>query len=146
MPPFLVIGSNEINEDMQHQEPPVFWPQRTYQWGISEAFNPDHSDLIYLRLLLLKEGAEEISMTTKQRYEEWRQQTLTRIKWGKKIRGGILNVCSVAGIGMLLLVIASKGNVGEAFGRLDGFRRKILKKNVAKLEEVEKVPAKKWWG
>lgn len=47
--PFLVIASNDINDELHSQEPPVFWPERRYPWGTAEAFNPDHSDLLFLR-------------------------------------------------------------------------------------------------
>lgn len=32
-----------------------------YMWGTSEAMNPQHSDLLLLRKLLLEEAVEEIS-------------------------------------------------------------------------------------
>jgi septin 7 len=48
-PPFLVIASNDINEEMNALDVPVFWPERRYPWGTAEAFNPDHSDLLCLR-------------------------------------------------------------------------------------------------
>lgn len=30
-------------------DPPTYWPERSYKWGTAEAFNPDHSDLLFLR-------------------------------------------------------------------------------------------------
>jgi septin 7 len=44
-----VIASNNINEEMNQMEVPVFWPERRYPWGTAQAFNPDHSDLLHLR-------------------------------------------------------------------------------------------------
>jgi hypothetical protein len=44
-----VIASNDINEEMNQMEVPVFWPERRYPWGTAQAFNPDHSDLLHLR-------------------------------------------------------------------------------------------------
>lgn len=46
----------------------VFWPERRYPWGVSEAFNPQHSDLLHLRLLLLKEACDELSAAKRARY------------------------------------------------------------------------------
>ena len=47
--PFLVVASNDVNAQLAHREPPVFWPERQYAWGTCEAFNPDHSDVLQLR-------------------------------------------------------------------------------------------------
>jgi hypothetical protein len=44
-----VIASNDVNEDLNGGEVPVYWPERRYPWGTAEAFNPDHSDLLFLR-------------------------------------------------------------------------------------------------
>jgi hypothetical protein len=44
-----VIASNDINDELNKQDTPVFWPERRYVWGTAEAFNPDHSDLLHLR-------------------------------------------------------------------------------------------------
>lgn len=30
-------------------DPPLYWPERRYPWGVAEAFNKDHSDLLSLR-------------------------------------------------------------------------------------------------
>lgn len=49
IPPFLVVASNEINEDLNAGEPPIYWPERRYPWGTAEAFNREHSDLLSLR-------------------------------------------------------------------------------------------------
>ncbi len=49
IPPFLVVASNDINEELNAGDPPVFWPERRYPWGTAEAFNRDHSDLLALR-------------------------------------------------------------------------------------------------
>ena len=60
-PPYLVVCSNLYNEDKLKQAEPELWPERRYMWGTSEAMNPQHSDLLLLRRLLLQEGVEEIS-------------------------------------------------------------------------------------
>jgi septin 7 len=49
IPPFVVIASNDINQAALQDEPPTYWPERSYKWGTAEAFNPDHSDLLFLR-------------------------------------------------------------------------------------------------
>ena len=55
-----------IQEKLEGQEA-VFWPERRYSWGVSEAFNPQHSDLLHLRLLLLKEACDELSTAKRAR-------------------------------------------------------------------------------
>jgi len=57
--PFLAVASNEVNLELSQQG--VFWPERQYAWGTCEAFNPVHSDMLYLKKLLVKEGLEEIA-------------------------------------------------------------------------------------
>lgn len=97
-PPFLVIASNDINEDMNSLEVPVFWPERRYPWGTAEAFNPDHSDLLFLRALLLKEALEDVCKDKRQRYEVWRRHALSRPKLGRLLRGLVATtVIPVAG-------------------------------------------------
>ncbi|WIA38640.1 hypothetical protein OEZ86_001950 [Tetradesmus obliquus] len=76
IPPFVVIASNDINQAALQDEPPTYWPERSYKWGTAEAFNPDHSDLLFLRSLLMAEALEEVSVDKRQRYEEWRQRHL----------------------------------------------------------------------
>ena len=49
-----------VQEKLKEAEPEL-WPERVYQWGTSEAMNPQHSDLLLLRKLLLEEAVEEIS-------------------------------------------------------------------------------------
>ena len=56
-----------LQEKLEGQEA-VFWPERRYPWGVSEAFNPHHSDLLHLRLLLLKEACDELSTAKRTRY------------------------------------------------------------------------------
>lgn len=56
-----------LQEKLEGQEA-VFWPERRYPWGVSEAFNPHHSDLLHLRLLLLKEACDELSSAKRTRY------------------------------------------------------------------------------
>uniref|UniRef100_A0A7S0N8F4 Septin-type G domain-containing protein n=1 Tax=Chlamydomonas leiostraca TaxID=1034604 RepID=A0A7S0N8F4_9CHLO len=85
-PPFLVVASNDINEEFNGGDPPVFWPERRYQWGTAEAFNREHSDLLALRALLLKEALEEINKSKRQRYEAWRRRTLGGVKAGRHLR------------------------------------------------------------
>jgi hypothetical protein len=48
-----VIASNDINDEMNQLDVPVFWPERKYPWGTAQAFNPDHSDLFFLRCVCL---------------------------------------------------------------------------------------------
>jgi len=50
--PLQVIASNDICEDMNQLDVPVFWPERRYPWGTAQAFNPEHSDLFFLRFVL----------------------------------------------------------------------------------------------
>ncbi len=47
--PLQVIASNDVNDEMNQLDVPVFWPERRYPWGTAQAFNPDHSDLFFLR-------------------------------------------------------------------------------------------------
>eukprot|EP00879_Flechtneria_rotunda_P014507 GHRR01015159.1.p1 GENE.GHRR01015159.1~~GHRR01015159.1.p1 ORF type:complete len:440 (+),score=148.56 GHRR01015159.1:748-2067(+) len=84
-PPFLVIASNDINEKMNQLDVPVFWPERLYPWGTAQAFNPDHSDLLHLRALLLKEALEDICKDKRSRYETWRRQQLTKPRFGQRL-------------------------------------------------------------
>jgi septin 7 len=44
-----VVASNDVNDEMNQLDVPVFWPERRYPWGTAQAFNPDHSDLFFLR-------------------------------------------------------------------------------------------------
>eukprot|EP00803_Ostreobium_quekettii_P005029 evm.model.scf_1938.3 EVM.evm.TU.scf_1938.3 scf_1938:15823-21218(-) len=88
--PFLVVASNDVNVELSHKEPPVFWPERQYAWGTCEAFNPDHSDVLQLRLLLLKEGLEEISRDKLERYEYWRRQHLSGFRFGGNLKMMVL--------------------------------------------------------
>ena len=67
-------------------DPPLYWPERRYQWGTAEAFNKEHSDLLSLRSLLLKEALEEVTKTKRQRYEDWRRTQLGGFRLGRKIR------------------------------------------------------------
>lgn len=78
VPPFLVVASNDVNQDKLDGQDPVFWPERRYPWGVSEAFNPQHSDLLHLRLLLLKEACDELSAAKRARYTQWRRKTLAK--------------------------------------------------------------------
>ncbi|GLI64173.1 hypothetical protein VaNZ11_007364 [Volvox africanus] len=89
-PPFLVVASNDISEELAASEPPLFWPERRYPWGTAEAFNKEHSDLLAVRALLMKEALEEISKTKRQRYEAWRRSTLGGLKLGRKITSALM--------------------------------------------------------
>ncbi|GLC34702.1 hypothetical protein PLESTB_001232400 [Pleodorina starrii] len=89
-PPFLVVASNDISEELAAAEPPLFWPERRYPWGCAEAFNKEHSDLLAVRALLMKEALEEISKTKRQRYEAWRRSTLGGLKLGRKIASALM--------------------------------------------------------
>jgi len=89
-PPFLVVASNDINEDLNTGDPPVYWPERRYPWGTAEAFNREHSDLLGLRALLLKEALEEVNKTKRQRYEGWRRQALNAARNGRRLRHVLL--------------------------------------------------------
>lgn len=77
IPPFVVIASNDINQAALQDEPPTYWPERSYRWGTAEAFNPEHSDLLFLRSLLMAEALEEVSVDKRARYEEWRRRQLS---------------------------------------------------------------------
>ncbi|KAF5841669.1 septin-like protein [Dunaliella salina] len=89
-PPFLIVASNDINEDLNTGDPPVFWPERRYPWGTAEAFNREHSDLLGLRALLLKEALEEVNKTKRQRYEGWRRKALNAARNGRRLRQTLL--------------------------------------------------------
>lgn len=78
VPPFLVVASNDLNQDKLDHQDAVFWPERKYPWGVSEAFNPQHSDLLHLRLLLLKEACDELSAAKRSRYTQWRRKALSK--------------------------------------------------------------------
>eukprot|EP00882_Tetradesmus_deserticola_P017471 GHRQ01018714.1.p1 GENE.GHRQ01018714.1~~GHRQ01018714.1.p1 ORF type:complete len:300 (+),score=152.80 GHRQ01018714.1:1450-2349(+) len=96
-PPFLVIASNDISEEMNQMEVPVFWPERRYPWGTAQAFNPDHSDLLHLRALLLKEALEDICKDKRTRYETWRSHRLSGPRFGTRLkRFAITTVLPVA--------------------------------------------------
>lgn len=86
IPPFLVIASNDINEELNLSDTPMLWPERRYPWGTAEAFNPEHSDLLSLRALLMKEALEEISKTKRSRYETWRRKVLGGVRVVPKLQ------------------------------------------------------------
>eukprot|EP00210_Caulerpa_lentillifera_P008790 g8386.t1 len=91
--PFLVVASNEVNMDLNQKH--IFWPERQYAWGTCEAFNPEHSDVLQLRLLLLKEGLEEISAAKLERYELWRRRRLSKLRFGLHLRALVLTATAV---------------------------------------------------
>lgn len=80
VPPFLIVASNDLNQERLRGDEAVFWPERAYPWGTSEAFNPQHSDLLHLRLLLLKEACDELTVAKRARYAVWRRNALTKRK------------------------------------------------------------------
>lgn len=97
LPPFLVVASNDVNEELNAlADSPVYWPERRYGWGTAEAFNPEHSDLLALRALLLKEALEDITRGKRLRYEEWRRRQLSRPRLGRKLFGLVLSVLPMA--------------------------------------------------
>eukprot|EP00878_Enallax_costatus_P001286 GHUV01001431.1.p1 GENE.GHUV01001431.1~~GHUV01001431.1.p1 ORF type:complete len:488 (+),score=166.50 GHUV01001431.1:223-1686(+) len=140
-PPFLVIASNDINEGMNQMEVPVFWPERRYPWGTAEAFNSDHSDLLHLRALLLKEALEDICKDKRNRYESWRRQRLAKPKFGTKVRQFIITtVVPVA----VAVYVAQRGIDVEqvkskARSLRDKLRRSSKKDKVAKPAEAAAV-------
>eukprot|EP00192_Tetraselmis_astigmatica_P025058 CAMPEP_0117672562 /NCGR_PEP_ID=MMETSP0804-20121206/13973_1 /TAXON_ID=1074897 /ORGANISM="Tetraselmis astigmatica, Strain CCMP880" /LENGTH=377 /DNA_ID=CAMNT_0005481177 /DNA_START=61 /DNA_END=1194 /DNA_ORIENTATION=- len=126
MPPFLVIASNTVNKEKHKSDPPIYWPQREYMWGTSEAFNPEHSDLINLRALLFKEACEEISATKRQRFEKWRVQYLTART--NKLRKFLVKVATIgaAAVGSVLLY---KSELAEPV-------RKVVNEQLEKLPKL----------
>ena len=70
--------------------PPLLWPERRYPWGTAEAFNPEHSDLLALRALLLREALEDIVRDKRARYEAWRRAALAAPRLGRRLRGFLL--------------------------------------------------------
>lgn len=74
-------------QDKLDGQDPVFWPERRYPWGVSEAFNPQHSDLLHLRLLLLKEACDELSAAKRARYYHTMGHYLQRVhtKFAKSV-------------------------------------------------------------
>eukprot|EP00892_Ulva_mutabilis_P009731 jgi/Ulvmu1/712/UM010_0084.1 len=102
-PPFLVVCSNFYNKERLTQPEPELWPERKYMWGTSQAMNPQHSDLLLLRKLLLEEAVEEISRSKITRYEEWRQSEMRSVR---PMRGALRALLTTT---MTLAVIAGLG-------------------------------------
>jgi len=96
--PFLIVASNEVNTELQAKS--VYWPERQYAYGTCEAFNPSHSDLFQLRLLLVKEGLEEISAAKLQRYELWRRKRLSRLRFGFNLKVLVLSATAFSSFGL----------------------------------------------
>jgi len=90
-PPFVVIASNDINQGMLHGEVPMYWPERAYKWGTAEAYNPEHSDLLALRALLMSEAVEEVSHEKVLRYEKWRKKHL-HVPFLRRVRRTVLRL------------------------------------------------------
>ncbi|PNW75891.1 hypothetical protein CHLRE_12g556250v5 [Chlamydomonas reinhardtii] len=137
-PPFLVIASNDISEELAAAEPPLFWPERRYPWGTAEAFNKEHSDLLAVRALLMKEALEEISKTKRARYEAWRRTTLGGLKLGRRITGALMWTIIPAIVCL---------QVGRAGVRMEDVRRFIgnnvdrIKRRLPKKAEAKPAPA-----
>ncbi|KAG2430508.1 hypothetical protein HXX76_010031 [Chlamydomonas incerta] len=133
-PPFLVIASNDISEELAAAEPPLFWPERRYPWGTAEAFNKEHSDLLAVRALLMKEALEEISKTKRARYESWRRTTLGGLKLGRRITGALMWTIIPAIVCL---------QVGRAGVRMEDVRR-FIGNNVDRIKRrlPKKAPAK----
>ncbi|KXZ43272.1 hypothetical protein GPECTOR_96g738 [Gonium pectorale] len=125
-PPFLVVASNDISEELAAAEPPLFWPERRYPWGCAEAFNKEHSDLLAVRALLMKEALEEISKTKRQRYEAWRRTTLGGLKLGRKIISALMWTIVPAVICL---------QVGRAGVRVEDVKR-FVRKNVDRVKRL----------
>uniref|UniRef100_A0A061SDN1 Septin 7 n=1 Tax=Tetraselmis sp. GSL018 TaxID=582737 RepID=A0A061SDN1_9CHLO len=136
MPPFLVVASNEVNREKAQQDPPIFWPQRQYKWGMSEAFNPEHSDLLNLRSLLFQEACEEIAATKRFRFEKWRVNYLKRKAAAANFRQFVFKVTSVAAVGIGAIFLSSPYGKGAREFIGNGFKAKE-----SKADKVE--PAKK---
>lgn len=77
-PPFFVIASDEVNEGRMKADAPTYWPERCYEWGVAEAYNTEHSDLLSLRALVFKEALQHIIISKRQRYEVWRRSQLRK--------------------------------------------------------------------
>eukprot|EP00775_Hariotina_reticulata_P002608 gene2608-2910_t len=126
-PPFLVIASNDINEEMNQMEVPVFWPERRYPWGTAQAFNPDHSDLLHLRALLLKEALEDICKDKRGRYETWRRKELSKPKVGARFRGFVIATVLPA---MLAVYVAQRGvDMEQVRSAASSISRKLLRRD-----------------
>lgn len=131
--PFLVVASNDVNVQLAHREPPVFWPERQYAWGTCEAFNPDHSDVLQLRLLLLKEGLEEISSNKLERYEYWRRRRLGGFRFGGNLKLLVLagtayaafRIGSSLAAGVTVQSLLRAGWQGVAVWREDNWLRQV---------------------
>jgi septin 7 len=121
IPPFLVVASNDVNDEMGALEAPVFWPERRYAWGTAEAFNPQHSDLLFLRALLLKEGLEAIVRDKRRRYERWRREQLTRPHYGRALRSFLVwTAAPVAAVLWWARDPEGVARAGRAAGRVGG--------------------------
>jgi septin family protein len=153
IPPFLVIASNDINEEMNSGEPALFWPERRYPWGTAEAFNKEHSDLLSLRSLLFKDALEEINRTKRQRYEAWRRSQLTQLRMGQKLRRILLFTIVPA---VLCLQIGRKGiklthvknavkTVVRVVGKSVPRHSKAVKSTPAQAQAAPPPPSKKGW-
>lgn len=49
-PSFTHHSTHHSTSCSTQDDPPTYWPERSYRWGTAEAFNPEHSDLLFLRL------------------------------------------------------------------------------------------------
>uniref|UniRef100_A0AAY5KKJ1 Septin-type G domain-containing protein n=1 Tax=Esox lucius TaxID=8010 RepID=A0AAY5KKJ1_ESOLU len=70
--PFAVIGSNKV-VDINGRKVRV----RVYPWGVVEVENPDHSDFVHLRNMLVRTHMQDLKdMTHDTHYERYRSQWL----------------------------------------------------------------------
>ncbi|MEW5302830.1 MAG: hypothetical protein WDW36_005573 [Sanguina aurantia] len=116
-------------------DPPLYWPERRYPWGTAEAFNREHSDLLSLRSLLLKEALEEINKLKRSRYETWRRKTLA----GSKIVPRFMRLLVATVIPALVCLQAGRSGI-----KISDIRRvvsntvKSAEKAVKKVQELTK--------
>eukprot|EP00775_Hariotina_reticulata_P008769 gene8769-8948_t len=138
IPPFVVIASNDINQAALQDDPPTYWPERSYKWGTAEAFNPDHSDLLFLRSLLMAEALEEVSVEKRQRYEDWRQKHLA-VPVLKSLRRRILRFAFATALPAAALVFAAQNGFDRQRMRdsLADVGKRIRRRVTGKLEDEE---------
>mmetsp|Transcript_21340 Transcript_21340/g.53751 ORF Transcript_21340/g.53751 Transcript_21340/m.53751 type:complete len:424 (+) Transcript_21340:149-1420(+) len=152
MPPFLVVASNDVNMEKAKQDPPLYWPERQYKWGMSEAFNPDHSDLLNLRSLLFQEASEEIAATKRARFEKWRVEMLNKRRPMRFVRKVVAKVLVVGIVGVAGVVAYRseygeqvRGAIGDGYNVVRDQVGKVKKHLPGKKEESEPKPGKKGW-
>ncbi|KAK9842330.1 hypothetical protein WJX81_007177 [Elliptochloris bilobata] len=115
MPPFLVVAANEFSGEMAAADPPVYWPERKYTYGTAEAFNTEHSDLMFLRKLLL-DACEEVGAAKRLRYQEWRRR---RLEQRGSLRG-LLSRAALLGVACAVAAAFAGMTPSEALSSLRG--------------------------